>query len=129
MKGDPLLLTPGEFEVIEVLWGAEKPLSVGDVLRVVRQERLVAYTTVMTVLDKLARKGSVSRTKRGKAYFYRARVERSEVLRSVVRDFARQYFGGSHQRLRTFVGHSGAAPARQPSPPQPEPSAMDVVLL
>ena len=127
---DPLLLTPGEFEVIEVLWSEEKPLSVGEVLRVVRKSRPVAYTTVMTVLDKLARKGSLSRTKRGKAYFYTARVQRPEVLNSLVRDFAHQYFAGSRRRLRSFLGRQAGVSSAKPSPPTPpEPAAMDVVLL
>ncbi len=127
---DPLLLTPGEFEVIEVLWSEEKPLSVGEVLRVVRKSRAVAYTTVMTVLDKLARKGSLSRSKRGKAYLYRARVQRSEVLNSLVRDFAHQYFGGSRRCLRSFLGRQTGLRSANPSPATPPaPAAMDVVLL
>ncbi len=127
---DPLLLTPAEFEVIEVLWSEKRPLSVGEVLRVVRKSRPVAYTTVMTVLDKLARKGSLSRTKRGKAYLYTARVQRSEVLNSLVRDFAHQYFGGSRRRLRSFLGPASAArPPKARPASQPEPDAMDVVLL
>lgn len=126
---DARLLTPAEFEVIEVLWQEEKPRSVGDVLRVVRRNRPVAYTTVMTVLDKLARKGSVARTKKGKAYYYTARVEKAEVLHSLVLDFAQQYFGGSRRRLRIFLGGPPSTSPQNVPSKRPEPEPLDIALL
>jgi predicted transcriptional regulator len=52
------------------LWAADRPLSVRDVVEDLRQDRTLAYTTVMTVLDNLRRKEMVSRTKDGRAYRY-----------------------------------------------------------
>ncbi|HSR68884.1 MAG TPA: BlaI/MecI/CopY family transcriptional regulator [Acidobacteriota bacterium] len=104
---DASRLTPAEFEVLEVLWREGRPLSVGDVLEVIRRARSVAYTTVMTVLDKLARKGSVNRVKRGKAYFYTPRVRRSQVLQCAVEEFADNYFRGSESRLLAFLEADG----------------------
>ena len=57
-----------EQEVLRVLWAADAPLVAREV-----QERLSsppAYTTVMTILDRLHRKGSVTRTQRGRAFAY-----------------------------------------------------------
>lgn len=88
---DPCQLTPAEFELMEVLWGGKAALSVGQVLQVIRARKKVAYTTVMTLLDKMARKGSLQRIKQGKAYFYSPRVARSQVLDFLIRDFTASY--------------------------------------
>jgi len=60
----------GELEeaVMEVLWSAAEPLSVKEVQR--RLERELAYTTIMTILDRLYRKRLVEREKDGLAFQY-----------------------------------------------------------
>lgn len=97
-------ITPAEFQIIEILWSSRERLSVGQVQARLSHSRRLAYTTVMTVLDKMAQKQSVERVKRGKAYFYRPRVTREAVLERLVRDFAQDYFRGSQQELKAFLG-------------------------
>lgn len=66
-----------EREVMDVLWGADGPLTPGEV-----REGLVgelAYTTVMTVLNRLFDKGRVVREQRGRAFAYSAAVSESEL--------------------------------------------------
>lgn len=109
---DARQVTPGEFEVLEVLWGRSAPQSVGNVLSVVQRSRPIAYTTIMTVLDKLARKGSVARLKQGKAYYYSPRVERRDVLDFMIGEFAGHYFNGNHRQLRSFLRSVPASRAR-----------------
>ena len=58
------------------LWAAERPLSVRDVLEELRAERVLAYTTVMTVMDNLHRKGWLTREMAGRAYLYRPAASR-----------------------------------------------------
>ena len=53
------------------LWSWDRPVSVRDVLEDLNRDRVLAYTTVMTVLDNLHRKGMVLREKSGRAYHYR----------------------------------------------------------
>lgn len=62
----------GELEqrVMEVLWQADAPQSVADVHAQLNLERELAYTTVMTVLDRLAKKHRVTRTMSGRAWQY-----------------------------------------------------------
>jgi predicted transcriptional regulator len=60
-----------EAAVMDRLWSRDEPLSVREVLEDLRAERPLAYTTVMTVLDNLHRKGIVIRQKSGRAYVYR----------------------------------------------------------
>lgn len=69
-SGGPL--GPLESEVMATLWHASQPLSVrqtAEALNVHRRSPL-AYTTVMTVLSRLADKGVVARTLVGRAYAY-----------------------------------------------------------
>nr|WP_300148612.1 BlaI/MecI/CopY family transcriptional regulator [Propionicimonas sp.] len=63
----------GELEqaVMEILWARTDPLSVRDVHDLISIERDLAYTTVLTVLDRLAKKGLVLRNLEGRAWLYR----------------------------------------------------------
>ncbi len=54
------------------VWARNKPVTVREVLQELQQDRAIAYTTVMTVLDNLHRKGWVRRTQEGRAYRYEA---------------------------------------------------------
>jgi predicted transcriptional regulator len=67
-----------ELRVLDALWEAAEPQTVRDL-----QPRFggVAYTTLMTTLDRLHRKGVLDRDKAGRAFAYRPRYTR-EVLRS-----------------------------------------------
>ncbi|OQO90308.1 BlaI/MecI/CopY family transcriptional regulator [Saccharomonospora piscinae] len=75
-----------EAKVMDVLWSAEKPLRVRDVLARLDQSRPLAYTTVMTVLDNLHGKDYVRRNKAGRAYEYTAADSREEVGARLLRD-------------------------------------------
>jgi predicted transcriptional regulator len=65
-----------EASVMDVLWTAQRPLLVRDVVELMRPERTLAYTTIMTVLDNLHRKGSVDREREGRAWRYEPRLDR-----------------------------------------------------
>jgi predicted transcriptional regulator len=60
-----------EREVMNELWSAPGPMLVRDVHTALSRERDLAYTTVMTVLERLARKQMVERDLDGRAYRYR----------------------------------------------------------
>jgi predicted transcriptional regulator len=49
----------------------------------------------MTLMNVMARKRTLIRTKRGRAFIYRARDERDKVLRGMVRDLRQRAFHGS----------------------------------
>jgi predicted transcriptional regulator len=73
-----------EAAVMDVLWRAEEPVKVRDVLE--RLDRKLAYTTVMTVLDNLHRKQWVNRELHGRAYLYRPALSNEEAVARVLRD-------------------------------------------
>lgn len=73
-----------EAAVMDLLWGREEWLSVRDVLDALTGERQLAYTTVMTVLDNLHRKGLLTRTQHGRAYRYRPARGRADFAADLV---------------------------------------------
>ena len=76
----------GELEraVMARLWAAPAPLTVRDVHEGL--ERDLAYTTVMTVLGRLAKKGLVRQERDGKAYRYSAASSREQMAASLMLD-------------------------------------------
>lgn len=67
-----------ESKVLEALSRAVEPLSVRDVQACLQPTAELAYTTVLTVLDRLHEKGLVRRAKRGRAFYYQPRVTAEE---------------------------------------------------
>ncbi len=66
--------------------------TVREVYAELAENRDIAYTTVMTVMDRLARKGLVEQERDGRAYRYRARASRAamtaELMRETLDDFS-----------------------------------------
>ena len=65
---------------MDVLWRSAAPTSVRDVHEALRADRDIAYTTVMTVLDRLSKKGLVDRELVSRAWQYRAHSSQAEVI-------------------------------------------------
>ena len=85
------VLGPLEAEVMQVAWAAREPLSVRDVLDRLNKRRkpALAYTTVMTVMARLADKEILRRQLNGRGYLYEAGVPDAAAIavRTLVRDF------------------------------------------
>jgi predicted transcriptional regulator len=75
-----------EAAVMGVLWSADAPLTVREVLDRLPAHRNLAYTTVMTVLSNLFRKGMVSREPAGRAYSYQPALSRQEAAAASLRE-------------------------------------------
>ncbi|TSD93799.1 BlaI/MecI/CopY family transcriptional regulator [Skermania sp. ID1734] len=77
----------GELEarVMDVLWRSSDVIRVRDVIDDLDDDRDLAYTTVMTVLDNLHKKGWVDRERNGRAYWYRATKSREEAAAEAMR--------------------------------------------
>ncbi|MGH3320387.1 MAG: BlaI/MecI/CopY family transcriptional regulator [Streptosporangiaceae bacterium] len=78
----------GELErsVMEVLWERHEPATVRDVARALASERELAHTTVMTVLDRLAKKGFARRERDGRAWRYRPAASREAYVTELMLD-------------------------------------------
>lgn len=73
-----------ERAVMEVLWAAPDALSVREVHEALAAGRDIAYTTVMTVLDRLSKKGLVGRDLSGRAWLYRPATSRVELYAGTI---------------------------------------------
>lgn len=89
-------LTPLELEIMNVLWD-DGPATVAEVQPRLKGE--LAYTTVMTMLGVLLRKGKVKRVQEGRAYRYRPAVTRARATGSALEDLVKRMFGGSDDAL------------------------------
>lgn len=88
--------TPGELEVMRILWehGELKPAEIQR-----RFSRRIKNPALRSYLSILLEKGHVTRRLRGKAYYYRAKTPRRSVFRSKVRELADAFCGGSTAAL------------------------------
>ncbi|RVW07612.1 BlaI/MecI/CopY family transcriptional regulator [Prescottella agglutinans] len=98
----------GELEtaVMDVLWNADEPVRVRDVMDRLQPPRSLAYTTVMTVLDNLHTKGMVSRRRVGRAYRYLATRSREETAADLVRQVLRS--SGDPERVMLHFANSAS---------------------
>jgi predicted transcriptional regulator len=76
-------LGPLEKEVMDCLWPDERK-AVREVHRCLKEERDIAYTTVMTVMNRLTDKGFLTRERQGRAYIYSPRQTRKQAIRKMV---------------------------------------------
>lgn len=83
-RADRFALGPLEIEVLEILWqrGEGNVHEVGEKLG-----RPLAYTTVMTTLDRLYKKGVLERRKSERAFFYSPRLSRQQWQQKRAGDF------------------------------------------
>ncbi|MFG0318981.1 MAG: BlaI/MecI/CopY family transcriptional regulator [Planctomycetota bacterium JB042] len=101
-KRKTTLLTNLELQVMRVVWDAEAPLTVRDVVDRLNEGRRkpLAYNTVQTMLTILREKGVVeSKAGEGRAHRFRARVSQEEVTTSMVGDLVERLFDGKVEPL------------------------------
>ena len=79
-----------------------RPVSVRDVADHFAETRGHVRTTILNVMERLRKKGFLSRKKTGGIYQYEPRVGKAELLRSLVGDFVEKTLGGS---LSPFVAY------------------------
>ncbi len=116
-------LPPLELKCMKALWGLGEG-SVEEIRSRLASERSFAYTTIMTVMDRLARKRIVEREKRGRAHFYRPLVREERVRERALDRLVENFFRGSRGQLRHYLKRGAAggttreSAERSPSPPR-----------
>jgi predicted transcriptional regulator len=102
---------------MHLVWAKNEPVTVRELFDELRQERVIAYTTVMSTMDNLHRKGWLARVKEGKAYRYAPTASREEYSARLMREaldgggdtqavlshFVAQMDGEESEVLRTVV--------------------------
>ncbi len=89
-----------------VLWTRGEG-TVRDVAAALAPRHTFAYTTVMTLLERLVRRGQLQRRKQGRSFVYAPAHDPEELRTVAVEEFVRSYFGGSRDELRRWLDGSG----------------------
>ena len=98
-----------EIEIMNAIWtmleeNEDRNIAISDVvdfLNINGIER--AYTTIKTVMDRLVSKGTLSRFKCGKKFFYIAAINRFEATRSSIEEISEQFFNNNYSDMIRFI--------------------------
>jgi predicted transcriptional regulator len=95
-----------ELECMKAIW-LEGAVTVLQVQNSLKAKRPLAYTTILTVLDRLAKKGALQRIRRGKAYHYEPTLSFVDSRETALAQLIDFYFQGSVDELLHHVAGSG----------------------
>lgn len=95
-------IAPLELECLRALWPLGQA-TVREVRRAMAPRLPRAYTTVMTILDRLAQKGIVAREKKGRAWLYRPLLSEAEARAGAVGQVVEHFFDGSARALAAHL--------------------------
>ncbi|MGW5523747.1 BlaI/MecI/CopY family transcriptional regulator [Gordonia sp. NPDC003950] len=99
-----------ERAVMDTLWATPTPQTVRQVHATLSESRSLAYTTVMTVLQRLAKKNLVTQIREDRAHKYVPTHPREDLVASLMVDALSEADapGSRHAALVSFVGRVGA---------------------
>jgi len=90
--------TEQELEILKIVWRLKRA-TVREVYETLLEHRRIAYTTVMTMMNILERKGHLRKQREAKAYVYAATRPQRQVIGKMVREFVDRVFNGSARPL------------------------------
>jgi BlaI family penicillinase repressor len=99
-------LAPLELDCMNALWPSGEA-TVRQIQEALLPTRPRAYTTIMTILDRLAQKGVVERRKSGRAWVYRPNVSAEQARSHAVSQVVEGFFGGSPVALASHLSING----------------------
>jgi BlaI family transcriptional regulator, penicillinase repressor len=98
MRRPEATLTAQELAIMKVVWRLGHA-TVRDVYHALLENRQIAYTTVMTMMNVLETKGYLKKEKHDRAYRYRPTRLQRTVISSMVREFVNRVFDGAPRPL------------------------------
>ena len=103
-------LAPLELDCMNTLWPMGEA-TVREIRDGLAARRPRAYTTIMTIMDRLARKGVVERRKVGRAYKYVAQLSADDARAQALGQVVANFFGGSREAMIAHLARPALAPA------------------
>ena len=91
-------LSGAQIEIMNLVWGRGE-VTVTEVWKALEERRPVARTTVLTVIDRLVKKGWLRRRAAGQQHFYSAARSREATLGGLVERLVDTVFAGSAENL------------------------------
>ncbi len=105
-----ITLTEAELRLMRLLW-IRGESAVADLVQALPDEAPLAYTTVLTTVRILEKKGYVTHRQEGRAFLYSPCVAEHEARRSEVRHVLQRFFGNSRERLLlSLLGDADVTP-------------------
>ena len=95
-----------EIEILRYI-GDHHPISIGEVAQHVAQTTGQARTTVLTIMERLRRKGHLTRRRVKGVYRYSPKVAKDILLRGLVENFVDTSLGGSVSPFVAFLSEGG----------------------
>ncbi|GAA1129960.1 BlaI/MecI/CopY family transcriptional regulator [Nocardioides aquiterrae] len=92
-----------EAAIMRVVWEHGEPISVRVIVDRLNEEREVAYTTVITVAERLREKGLLTRVRRGRAFLYQACLSADDYSAELMR----QALNSAESRSATLLRFAG----------------------
>jgi len=97
----------GEQELVVLRFIAERaPVAAREVIDHFGGEQELARTTILTKIERLRKKGYLTRRRQKGVYVYSPRVPQAEVVQGLVRDFVERTLGGSVSPMVTYLLHT-----------------------
>jgi predicted transcriptional regulator len=109
MDRDAELPPPLEMVCLSALWRIGEG-TVAEVRKEAMRDKPLAYTTVLTLLDRLTRRTAVARRKEGRSFRYRPAVAREDMRKRALVRFVAAHFDGSVDELHSFIESSRTPP-------------------
>src|SRR5581483_3462822 len=98
MKTPDSIPTDVELEILKVIW-KRGHATVREVFSDLQEQRKIAYTTVLTMMGVLERKGHVTKKPGERAYVYSPAKPQNQVVNGMVQEFVDRVFNGSAKPL------------------------------
>jgi BlaI family penicillinase repressor len=98
MRSPQSTLTQQELAIMKVIWRLEKA-TVREVYEALLETRQIAYTTVMTMMGILEKKGYLKKSLAERAHVFTPVKKRQQVVGAMVRDFVERVFDGASDSL------------------------------
>lgn len=96
-------LGPLEHQIMDIVWN-QKKATVYSVVEELCHEKKLAYTTIMTVMTRLTKKGVLAREKKGKTFYYSPLLGKEKFIHSLVKNtMARLIDSFGEEALVAFV--------------------------
>jgi BlaI family transcriptional regulator, penicillinase repressor len=102
MRIDSILLTRNELRIMNAVWD-EGTATVRDVWHTISSQKAIAYTTILTFMRVLERKGALAHTLSGRAFLYRPILTREQAAKNHMFDSIERYFDGCPDKLLMHV--------------------------
>jgi BlaI family penicillinase repressor len=100
MPGPLGTLTPAQYEIMEVAWDAGEPgATVAEIWQAIGRRRSITRTTVLNLVDRLQKRGWLSRHQPNGTYRYVPTIDRETATRQLAREFVDEFFDGSASDL------------------------------